>query len=154
MPFSVKGNKEVIVTDTVLRVRRTIAQTITEESIKKLSRKPNPSEPDLALMQELWDCGVRKCPVSGMPTFNPSKLDERGQQDVWKLHCDLAEAINKRDINECTEIDVKARFNPIEMSADTVARCSSACLNCNGTIAFTTASFAAAQRACLSPIYT
>ena len=34
-----------------------------------------------------------------------------------------------------------------------VARCNSACLNCNGTTEFTAASFATAQQAYISPIY-
>ena len=85
---------ELVHKETVLPVRRAIAAHISEESIHALMSKPDPRRPNLSLMQQLFDCGLKQCPVSGMPIFDPSKLDEGEQRVLWRMYCALPLAID------------------------------------------------------------
>jgi hypothetical protein len=49
------------------------------------------------MMQQLWDARIRKCPLSGMSTFNPRDCDLVLRMRLWREYCGLAEVINTKD---------------------------------------------------------
>ena len=74
--------------------RATLAANLTEETIRALRRRPDTHAPDLSLMQSLYDSGIKQCPMSGTPIFDPSKLDEEEQAILWRAYCGVAIAID------------------------------------------------------------
>ena len=88
-----KGNMDLM-TEAAVQARRTIAANIEEDTIKKLQAKPDPRKPDLELMQTLYDSGLRQCPMSGMPVFDPSKCSTTMKHTLWKAYCGIALAID------------------------------------------------------------
>ena len=92
IPFG--RNMELVHLPTVLPVRRAIAAHLSEQAVHALMSRPDPRRPNFGLMQELYECGLRQCPLSGMPIFDPSKLDEGEQRVLWRMYCALPLAIN------------------------------------------------------------
>jgi len=88
-----KGNMDLM-TEAAVKARRTIAANITEDTIKALRAKPDPRNPDLELMQTLYDSGLRQCPMSGMPVFDPSKCSATMKESLWRAYCGIALAID------------------------------------------------------------
>ena len=91
VPFG--RNMELIHAETVLPVRRAIAANISEASIHALMSRPDPRRPNLTLMQDLYDSGLRQCPLSGIPLFDPSQLDAKEQAILWRMLCSLPLAL-------------------------------------------------------------
>ena len=83
-----------LITDDALEARRNIAANLTEETIRALRRRPDPHTPDFELMQTLYNSGIRQCPVSGTPVFDPSKLDAGEQRVLWRAYCGVALGID------------------------------------------------------------
>ena len=83
-----------LITDDALVVRQEIAKNLTEETIRALRAKPDPRTPNLELMQTLYDSGIRQCPMSGTPVFDPSKLSESDRGVLWRAYCGIALSID------------------------------------------------------------
>ena len=94
VPFTQNNYKMELITEQALQARMTIAANLTEETIRALRRRPDPRAPDLSLMQTLYDSGIRQCPMSGTPVFDPSKLNEQDQAILWRAYCGVALAID------------------------------------------------------------
>ena len=94
VPFAQNNYKMELITEQALQARRTIAANLTEETIRALRRRPDPRTPDLSLMQTLYDSGIRQCPMSGTPVFDPSKLSEGERAILWRAYCGMALAID------------------------------------------------------------
>ena len=94
IPFK-QGNKCMeLITDDALEARRAVARSLTEDAIRALRAKPNPREPNFTLMQTLYESGIRQCPLSGSPVFDPSKLEEGEKSVLWGAYCGVAESID------------------------------------------------------------
>ena len=91
-----------LITDEALVARREIAKNLTEETIKALRAKPDPRTPNLELMQTLYDSGIRQCPMSGTPVFDPSKLDENDRAVLWRAYCGVSACID--DVSKTPEM--------------------------------------------------
>ena len=83
-----------------LIARRHVALHITEETIKSLMSRPDPEKPNLNLMQQLYDAGIGKCPVSGMPVFNPSACSPCLQKAIWRAYCGVATSVNTKHLGQ------------------------------------------------------
>jgi hypothetical protein len=92
--FRTNSGHTELITDAALQVRRAIAANLTEDTIRALRRRPDPRTPDLSLMQTLYDSGIRQCPMSGTPVFDPSKLSEGERAILWRAYCGVALAID------------------------------------------------------------
>ena len=94
IPFQTTDAIMELVKDNTLEARRVIAANLTEETIRALRRRPDPRTPDLTLMQTLYDSGIRQCPMSGTPVFDPSKLNGDERAILWRAYCGIALAID------------------------------------------------------------
>ena len=82
--------------EAALAARRHVASTITPQTIEALRRKPDVEKPDFDLMQQLFDAEIRKCPVSGMPVFDPSACAPALRTALWRHYCGVADTINTK----------------------------------------------------------
>ena len=87
----------------MIRWRTDVACKITHASICALRRPLNPEKPDFALMQQLHDAGISKCPFSSMPIFDPSACTHELQTALWRAYCGVATTINKRVLGQTNE---------------------------------------------------
>jgi len=83
-----------LITDKALKTRRIIAANLKLETITALRSRPDPHNPDLDLMQALYDSGFKQCPASGMPVFDPSKCSATMKESLWRAYCGIALAID------------------------------------------------------------
>jgi len=91
--------------DAALEMRRLVASQLTVPMIRKLRCRPDPSKPDLALMQSLYDAGFLRCPSSGMPVFNPSACAPGLLEAIWGAYCKIADSVNTKDATPTEALD-------------------------------------------------
>ena len=95
VPFETRAGKmSLLKGDAALAARRQVASHITERTITALRRPLNSEDPDLELMQQLYDAGIRKCPCSGMPIFNPSACSLELRAAIWRSYVGVATTVN------------------------------------------------------------
>ena len=54
-------------------------------------------------MQQLFDAEIRKCPVSGMPVFDPSACAPALRTALWRHYCGVADTINTQQMGQTDE---------------------------------------------------
>ena len=89
--------------EAALAARRHVASKITNTTISALLRPLNPEQPDFALIQQLWDAGISKCPCSGYPIIDPSACTLQLRTTLWRAYCGVATTINKRALGNTDE---------------------------------------------------
>ena len=102
VPFVFKQKKKMTLLkgDAALAARREIASELDHSTITALRRPRRVDKPEWALMQQLWDAGLRYDPVSGMPIFNTSACKPALLDSIWNLYCGVADTINTKVLGE------------------------------------------------------
>ncbi len=54
-------------------------------------------------MQQLYDAGIGKCPVSGMPVFNPSACSPGLKEAIWRAYCGVAISVDMKQLGRTDE---------------------------------------------------
>jgi len=99
-PFKSHNKLREILPTTALIARRHVASHLTEDTIVALRRPLNPDKPNFHLMQQLYNAGIGKCPVSGMPVFNPSVCSPGLQRAIWRAYCGVASSANTKKLGQ------------------------------------------------------
>ena len=102
-PFKSHNKLREILPTTALIARRHVASHLTEDTIVALRRPLNPDKPNFHLMQQLYNAGIGKCPVSGMPVFNPSACAPGLQKAIWRAYCGVAISVNTKQMGRTDE---------------------------------------------------
>ena len=89
--------------EAALAARRHVASKLNQSTISALRRPLNVDKPDFALMQHLHDAGIGKCPVSGMPVFDPSACAPALRTAIWRVYCGVASSVNTKQIGQTDE---------------------------------------------------
>lgn len=97
------GKMTLLKGDKAFEARRHVASHLTAQSITALQRPPDVANPDLRLMQELFDAGIGHCPSSGMPVFDPSACSAELRASIWRAYVGVASAVNTKSIGESVE---------------------------------------------------
>ena len=104
VPFKTNaGLMTLLEGEAALVARRHVALHITDQTISALMSRPDPEKPDLNLMQQLYNAGIGKCPVSGMPVFNPSACAPGLQKAIWRAYCGVAISVNTKQMGRTDE---------------------------------------------------
>ena len=105
VPFkSNAGLMTLLKGEEALVARRHVASKMTDRAIDALqNRSFDVEKPDFELMQQLFDAGIRKCPLSGMPVFDPSACTPALRATLWRHYCGVATAINTREFGRTDE---------------------------------------------------
>ena len=87
VPLKYQGTKMTLLKgDDALAARRHVASNITTTMLRALRRPVHIEKPNWSLMQQLWDAGIGRWPVSHAPIFDPSDcsgarhVSSRGQR--------------------------------------------------------------------------
>ena len=102
IPVETSSRFMMLMTDDALVARREIAKNLTVETIDALRAKPDPRTPNLELMQTLYDSGIRQCPLSGTPVFDPSKLEDSDRAVLWRAYCGVGACVD--DVSKTPEM--------------------------------------------------
>jgi len=123
--------------EAALAARRHVASTITPQTIEALRRKPDVEKPDFDLMQQLFDAEIRKCPVSGMPVFDPSACAPALRTALWRHYCGVADTINTKQMGQTDEAleELKLRLHEHAAQLREVAPRSRRLSRSDGTLA-------------------
>ena len=81
-----------LMTEVGLEARRQVARSLTPATIRKLQKAPSSDSRDFALMQELSDAGFGRCPLSGVPIFDPARCSSEKLDAIWRVYCSLAKS--------------------------------------------------------------
>ena len=81
-----------LMTEVGLEARRQVARSLTPATICKLQKAPSSDSRDFALMQELSDAGFGRCPLSGVPIFDPARCSSEKLDAIWRVYCSLAKS--------------------------------------------------------------
>ena len=101
VPFVYNGVKlSVLHGDAALAARRHVASKLTPSMIAALRRPVHIERPDWSLMQQLWDAGIGRWPVSHAPVFNPSACSPELRTALWHAYCDVATTVDTRVFGE------------------------------------------------------
>ena len=76
---------------------------MTHKALDALRRPFDVENPDFELMQQLFNAGIRKCPLSGMPVFDPSACTPQLRATLWRHYCGLATTINTKELGQTDE---------------------------------------------------
>ena len=89
--------------ESALDARRHVASKLNHASLAALRRPLNPEKPDFAVMQTLYDAGIFKDPLSGMPIFDPSACAPKLRTALWRAYCGVATTVNTRALGNTDE---------------------------------------------------
>ena len=79
-----------------LAARRHIASKLTPSLITALQRPRRVDDkPDFAPMQQLFDAGIRRNPITGTAVFNPDNAKPSLLAAYWKADGSIADTIDK-----------------------------------------------------------
>jgi hypothetical protein len=102
VPFEFNRKKYCAVygKEAVLQTRRHLGGCLTTAIVAKLRAKPNPNQPDFELMQDLYDAGIGRCPLSGTPIFDPSSCSDELKAVLWRVYCGVATCVNTKELGQ------------------------------------------------------
>ncbi len=90
LAFKLGNRNYAIVSLKGLRIRQEIASSITEDALRDMRRRRVTPERRMELLAELHAAGVKTCPCSGLPVFDPHKAPPA----LFKLFDNLRLALN------------------------------------------------------------
>ena len=79
-----------LMTEAGIEARRQVATNLTPDTARRLQTAPTSDSRDFSLMQELADAGFGRCPMSGVPTFDPSRCSAAKLDATWRVYCSIA----------------------------------------------------------------
>ena len=83
---------------------------MTAERLQELrGKKPDPEAPDFSRMQQHFDAGLLQCLGSRLPVINPRGASVELQQELWRLFCSLADALNSPSAEHSTKAIASCR---------------------------------------------
>ena len=83
--------------DEAINARVRVAKLLTPQTLEFLHAKQDPEQPNIEVMQQLYDAGFRRDPISQMPLFNPRAVSPEFQADFWKMYCGITDGINAKE---------------------------------------------------------
>ena len=82
-----------------LATRRAVAKALTPSLITALQRPRRVDDkPDFAPMQQLFDAGIRRNPITGTAVFNPDNAKPSLLAAYWKADGSIADTIDTKQI--------------------------------------------------------
>jgi len=98
--YQKKAKLSVLHGDAALAAHRHVASKLTPSMIAALRRPVHIERPDWSLMQQLWDAGIGRWPVSHAPVFNPSACSPELRTALWRAYCNVATTVDTRVFGE------------------------------------------------------
>ena len=106
VPFCHKGFIKMTLYkgDEALETRRAVAKALTPSLIAALQRPRRVDDkPDFAPMQQLFDAGIRRNPITGTAVFNPDNAKPSLLAAYWKADGSIADTINTKQMGQTDE---------------------------------------------------
>ena len=105
VPF-VKGKTKMTLYkgEAALNTRRAVASKLTPSLIAALQRPRRVDDkPDFAPMQQLFDAGIRRNPITGTAVFNPDNAKPSLLAAYWKADGSIADTIDTKQMGQTDE---------------------------------------------------
>ena len=103
VPFCYKGviKMSLYKGEAALDTRRSVAKALTPSLIATLQRPRHVNDkPDFAPMQQLFDAGIRRHPITGTAVFNPDNAKPSLLAAYWKADGSIAETIDTKQMGQ------------------------------------------------------
>ena len=104
VPFVYKKNKQKMTLykgEAALKTRRMVASKLTDRLIRDLQRTRRvDDEPDWAPLQQLYDAGIRRNPVTGTAVFNPEACKPALLAAYWRADGSIADTIDTKQMGQ------------------------------------------------------
>ena len=106
VPFEYKKKQKMTLYkgEAALATRRAVASTLTHSLITALQRPRRVDDkPDFAPMQQLFDAGIRRNPITGTAVFNPDNAKPSLLAAYWKADGSIADTIDTKQMGQTDE---------------------------------------------------
>ena len=106
VPFEYKKKQKMTLYkgEAALATRRAVASTLTHSLITALQRPRRVDDkPDFAPMQQLFDAGIRRNPITGTAVFNPDNAKPSLLAAYWKADGSIADTIDTKQMGQTEE---------------------------------------------------
>ena len=103
VPFEYKKKQKMTLYkgEAALATRRAVASTLTHSLITALQRPRRVDDkPDFAPMQQLFDAGIRRNPITGTAVFNPDNAKPSLLAAYWKADGSIADTIDTKQMGQ------------------------------------------------------